>query len=176
MVALATSSQLALHNSVDPFTKSIAPGVIWCHEELLHRNELTHLLHQVRCKLSTSVTQYVLWEPCSGEDFQQCFRNSVSILGSAIASGYLVASTTMVKMHRLPLSDTGAQQYNKSTATLRKGSFINGMVPNGILETLPLGMVLWQMSQDLQNLRTSLVIPDQWKLLVILSVVVFAPR
>ena len=72
-------SQHALQNSVVPFTKSIAPGVIWCHEEVLHRNESTNLHHQIRCKLSTSVTQYILRESDSGEDFQQCFHDPLHL-------------------------------------------------------------------------------------------------
>ena len=101
---------------------------------------------------------------------------SVSIFGSVTASGYLVAKSTTVSMYRFPFSHTGDIGPTRSTATILKGSSVNGISPKGTLQVRPFGAVFWQMLQDLQNLVTSVTTPGQWKLHVIQSTVFFAPR
>ena len=63
-----------------------------------------------------------------------------------------------------------------STTTHLNGVSINGIDPSGIFLTLPLLTVLWQTSQEQQNLMTSWLRPGQKKFGCILTSVFFAPR
>ena len=101
---------------------------------------------------------------------------SVSILGNPTASGYFIAKSTIVKLYLLPLSDTCVMGPFRSTATQWNCTSIIGIFQRGTFVLFSSGTVFWHISHNRNNLVTSLVIPGQWKLVVIWSIVFFAAK
>ena len=92
---------------------------------------------------------------------------SVSMDFSATASGYRVAKSTSVRIHRCPRSETGCNGPTKSMATF---SNVKGLeIP--YLEAQCVGIY----RHDAHNLLQSAYIPGQWKFRIILSSVFFTP-
>ena len=60
---------------------------------------------------------------------------SVSMVGSATASGYRVVLSTRVKIYLFPRVVVGLNGPMISTATLLNGSSIKGILPSGTLGT-----------------------------------------
>ena len=79
-------------------------------------------------------------------------------------------------MYRCLASLGGAIGPTMSTATLLNGVSINGIDPSGTFLTLPLLTVLYNTSQERQNLMTSWRRPGQKKFGSILTSVFFAPK
>ena len=79
-------------------------------------------------------------------------------------------------MYRDFLSERGSIGPTISTATRLNGVSINGIFPKGTLVTRPFWIVLWHMSQDLQNLATSPQTPGQKNSDTTLSNVFLMPK
>ena len=126
-------------------------------------NPLTSFMNSVVTLPSCSISISLSISTLLNVHIKASATRSVSMLGNATASGYLVAQSVIVKMYRDFLSEWGLIGPTNCTDPSLNGVSINGNFPKGTLVTQPFWIVLWQMSQGLQNLDTSAQTPGPKK-------------